>query len=106
MSETTSHNLCLIIRAGSLQQDLTGILDWRRPELDVGYGSDKKESYGVEADGKHIRLSIQKKPCGAITWLEFRRSSTPRDFTQWAEYDPRNDGDEVGWFGARNGNFY
>lgn len=87
------------MRGVSLKQDLTGIVKWRLADADDDeWSPDKTEIYGVNAPhGKRLRLSIQKKPCGAVSSLEFRRSSAPSGGETEAPYNPRNDGD--GWFG-------
>ncbi|KAH7701833.1 hypothetical protein AAVH_31030 [Aphelenchoides avenae] len=92
--EPAANDLCLAMRFDNLKQDLTGVLDWHFPELDYSsWGSCKKEIYSVKARlGKRLRLAIDKKPCGRLSSLEFRRSSAfGRE--EEAVYNQRSDND-------------
>ncbi|KAH7712335.1 hypothetical protein AAVH_20299 [Aphelenchoides avenae] len=86
LSEPAANDLCLNVRDVSLEQDLTGILDWRLPEVHENVWGTSKEIYGADALlGKRLRLTIHKSHGGAISSLEFQRSSPqPEQQRQWA----------------------
>ncbi|KAH7706117.1 hypothetical protein AAVH_26673 [Aphelenchoides avenae] len=60
------------MRFRNLEQDLSGIFDWRLPG---DHSLDGKEVYtAVDAPGKRLRLSIGMESFdGAISSIEFRR---------------------------------
>lgn len=76
------------MRVHEVEQDLTGILDWRLHAEDLhaedNFSGAKQEIYeaehslGEDSPGKHIRLLIRRAPSGAITDLAFRRAEQCR----------------------------
>ncbi|KAH7712340.1 hypothetical protein AAVH_20304 [Aphelenchoides avenae] len=103
--EPAANDLVLLMRFRNLEQDLTGILDWRLPEADP-YSS--KEVYtAVDALGKRLCLSLRKESSGAVSTIEFRRSQECRCRSDWGNAHHgrdnfNNDVDAAG-FGVNRG---
>ncbi|KAH7712341.1 hypothetical protein AAVH_20305 [Aphelenchoides avenae] len=74
LSEPAANDIFLGMRFRNLEQDLTGILDWRLTE-DKSKNAKEEVFTAVDALGKRLRLSIKSESFdGATSTVEFRRS--------------------------------